>query len=201
MQNLPAGSCPPLQPTGADRCCMGVMTADLATDLRGAFPDFVRAHQHGVFSAALAMTRHWHDAEEITQETFVRAFRALGGYEPQRIRELRAKPWLARIALNLVRNRARTAGRRLQTAPLELDVAQSGDDPADWLGDEEVWRDRLARLPADQAAAVVLRHVWSLGYAELAEALGVPEGTAKARVSRGLARLRDVMAAEPVEVT
>ncbi len=179
----------------------GMMSADLAHDLRAAFPDFVRDHQDGVFSAALAMTRHYHDAEEVTQETFVRAYRALGGYEPQRIRELRAKPWLARIALNLVRNRARAAGRRPQTAPLELDVAGPADDTAARLGDEEVWRDRLARLPADQAAAVVLRHVWSLGYAELAEALGVPEGTAKARVSRGLARLRELMATEPVEVT
>ncbi len=177
------------------------MTADLATDLPAGFPDFVRAHQDGVFSAALAMTRHWHDAEEITQETFVRAYQALGGYEPRRIRELRTKPWLARIALNLVRNRARTASRRPQTAELSFDVAAPGDDPAERLGDEEVLRDLLARLPADQASAVVLRHVWSLSYAEVAEATGVAEGTAKARVSRGLARLRELMSEEIVEVT
>ncbi len=180
---------------------MGVMSVDLARDLPSAFPAFVRAHQDGVFSAALAMTRHYHDAEEITQETFVRAYRALGGYEPQRIRELRAKPWLGRIALNLVRNRARTAGRRPLTAPLEQDVAGPLDDPGERLGDEEVLQGLLARLPADQAAAVVLRHVWSLSYAEVAEATGVPEGTAKARVSRGLARLREMLANEPVEVT
>ncbi len=177
------------------------MTADLATDLPAGFPDFVRAHQDGVFSAALAMTRHWHDAEEITQETFVRAYQAIGGYEPRRIRELRTKPWLARIALNLVRNRARTASRRPQTAELSFDVAAPGDDPAERLGDEEVLRDLLARLPADQASAVVLRHVWSLSYAEVAEATGVAEGTAKARVSRGLARLRELMSEEIVEVT
>lgn len=177
------------------------LNSRLAADLDGAFADFVRAHQDGVYATALGLTRRHHDAEEVAQETFVRAYRALQGWDTGRIRELRARPWLAAIALNQVRNRARTARRRPATSSLEVapDPA-AGPDPADVaerLGEAGVWAQRLAALPAAQADAVVLRHVWGLPYAELADALDVPPGTAKARVHRGLAALREMVEAEP----
>ncbi len=183
----------------------GELTDRLARDLDRAFPDFVRAHQDGVYGAVLGMIRHHHDAEEITQETFVRAYRALAGYEPERVRALHSRAWLAQIALNLVRNRARTASRRPVTGPLAVDPAEDGggtDEVADRLGEADVWRGRLAALPAEQSAALVLRHVWGLSYDELGAATGVPVGTAKARVSRGVEALRRQLAAGavPMEV-
>ena len=169
----------------------------LAHDLEAAFPDFVRAHQDGVFSAALAMLRHRQDAEDVTQETFVRAYRALGGYEPARIRELRPRPWLATIALNLVRNRARTASRRPATVGPPTwdrpDFDPGPEDVAAVAAEAEEWRTRLAELSSVQRRAVVLRHVWGLPGRDVAEALGVPENTAKSHVSRGLAALRAQM--------
>ncbi len=178
------------------------LNARLAADLDGAFADFVRAHQDGVYSAALGLTRRHHEAEEVAQETFVRAYRALQGWEARRIAELRARPWLAAIALNQVRNRARTAARRPATSPLDdaSPAAASGPDPADVadrLGEAGLWAERLGALPPAQAAAVVLRHIWGLPYAEMAEALEVPAGTVRARVHRGLAALRQMIEAEP----
>src|SRR6202035_2180727 len=62
---------------------------------------------------SLALTGNRHDAEEVAQDTFLRAYRALVTYPPDRIRELKQKPWLHRIALNVVRNHARGTRPRL----------------------------------------------------------------------------------------
>jgi len=83
--------------------------------LEGLFERMVREHQHKVFAVGFALTGNRHDAEEVAQDTFMRAYRALGTYSPERIRELRQKPWLHRIAVNVVRNRARGAKPRTQS--------------------------------------------------------------------------------------
>ena len=174
---------------------MGQLEQRLADDLDGTFPQMVRAHQDLLFSAALAMTRHRQDAEDVTQEVLVRAHRALQGYDRQRIADLRLRPWLAAIALNVVRNRARAASRR----PVLVAAAAGGEPATDQPGPEQValagaeqdlWRERLGALPPLQRRAVVLRHVGGLSAREVAEAMDVPEGTARSHVSRGLAALR-----------
>ena len=83
------------------------LTARLARDLDGAFEELVRDHQDTVYGVALRLVGNAHDAEDVAQDAFVRAYRALSGWPPARIHELRVRPWLARITLNLVRNRAR----------------------------------------------------------------------------------------------
>ncbi|MDQ6774332.1 MAG: RNA polymerase sigma factor, partial [Candidatus Dormibacteraeota bacterium] len=65
-----------------------------------AFGDLVRRYQHRLFAFALGMTGDAGDAEEVAQDAFLRAHRALARYEPERIRELRLSAWLHRIALN-----------------------------------------------------------------------------------------------------
>ena len=79
----------------------------LARDLDGSFEALVQAHVDRCHAIALRLGNP-HDAEEITQDALVRAYRALAGYDPDRIRELRLRPWLTTIVLNLCRNRART---------------------------------------------------------------------------------------------
>jgi RNA polymerase sigma factor (sigma-70 family) len=182
----------------------------LARDLDGWFETLVRTHVDRCHSIALRVTGHPHDAEEITQDALVRAYRALGTYEPDRIRELRIRPWLATIVLNLCRNRARVKVPR--TTPL-ADLVEAGLEPAAGSATDparialvRAERDRLAAhlaaLPERYRVPVVLRHVDDLSYAELAEVLGRPEGTLKAQVHRGLALLRASMtAAEPEELT
>src|SRR5439155_15309418 len=85
---------------------------DLATDLDGAFPDFVRRNQDAVYSVARRLTQGRDDAEDAAQEAFVRAYRALAGWDAARRRSLHEGPWLAAIALNVCRNQARTRRRR-----------------------------------------------------------------------------------------
>jgi RNA polymerase sigma-70 factor (ECF subfamily) len=175
----------------------------LARDLDGTFESLVRAHQDRIYSIALRFLQDPRDAEEVAQDAFVRAYRALGGYEMERVSQLAIRPWLATIVLNLCRTRARrrvTAG----PLPLSLDAAGPGTGLAEPRTDERYspvetvarrdararWASLVAELPPAYRAAVVLRHVDGLTYPELAAALGRPEGTVKAQVHRGLAILR-----------
>ncbi len=162
----------------------------LATDLDAAFESLVTALGDDVYSGLRRM--HGDDAADLTQEAFIRAYRALSEYDAERIRRLQLRGWIWTIALNLGRNHVRDRSRRPQ--PVELhDIHQITDpEPVD----EQLWQTRLARLSGAQRAAVVLRHVVGLDYSELATALGRPEGTVKADVSRGLARLRTIIEEE-----
>jgi RNA polymerase sigma factor (sigma-70 family) len=180
---------------------------DLARDLDGSFETLVRTHVDRCYSIALRVLGNPHDAEEVTQDALVRAYRALGGYEPSRIRELRLRPWLATIVVNVCRNRVRR--HPVATTPLEPLVdaghepaADRRTDPAAIAGqgaDREQLAALLGALPDRYRIPVVLRHVDDLSYAELAEVLGRPEGTIKAQVSRGLAMLRAAAAAHELE--
>ena len=151
------------------------------------FERMVETHQHRIFGFALSLSGNPSDAEEIAQDAFIRAHRALAEYDADRIRELKVSAWLHRIALNVFRNRIR---RRLrETVPLEA----IAEPHANGLGPEELHdlRDAVHRLPARYREAVVLRHVQGFNYDEIAAVLGVPSGTAKSDVHRGLAILKE----------
>jgi RNA polymerase sigma factor (sigma-70 family) len=155
-----------------------------------AFEQMVETHQHRIFGFALSLSGNASDAEEIAQDAFVRAHRALAGYDEERMRELRVSAWLHKIALNVFRNRVRRRVR--ETVPLEA-VAEPH---ANGLLPEELHglREAVRRLPPRYRAAVVLRHVQGLNYEEIAGVLGVPAGTAKSDVHRGLAILKEELA-------
>ena len=97
----------------------------LATDLDGAFDDLVGSLGDDVYSGLRRM--HGDDAADLTQETFIRAYRALGEYDPERIRTLRLRGWIWTIALNLGRNHVRDRSRRPQ--PVELHDVHATADP------------------------------------------------------------------------
>jgi RNA polymerase sigma-70 factor (ECF subfamily) len=181
----------------------------LATDLDGSFEALVRSHVDRCHAIALRVLGNAHDAEEVAQDALVRAYRALESYPPDRIRQLRLRPWLATIVVNLCRNRTRRAS--LPTTRLDAlvaagwePVAGEADDPTGPLMrtvDRERLAALLATLPDRYRVPIVLRHVDDLSYAELAEALGRPEGTLKAQVSRGLTLLRAAAANELEELS
>jgi RNA polymerase sigma-70 factor (ECF subfamily) len=151
------------------------------------FERMVETHQHRIYGFALSLSGNPADAEDIAQDAFIRAHRALGGYEPQRIRDLKVSAWLHQIALNVFRNRVRRKLR--ETVPLD-----SVPEPhANGLGPDELHDLRAAvhRLPARYREAVVLRHVQGFNYEEIAGVLGVPAGTAKSDVHRALAMLKE----------
>src|SRR5262249_9216411 len=90
--------------------------ASLARDLDAAFPKLVETYQDALYRFALRLTNNGHDAEDVAQEAFIRAYRwlwAQSAIEP----ELRLKPWLYQVTLNVFRNRARK--RQPATAPVE----------------------------------------------------------------------------------
>jgi len=161
----------------------------LASDLDAAFSTLVEDQQDRLFTIAVRVLGNRSDAEEAAQDAFVRAYRALAGYPAERIRELRLRPWLTTIVLNVCRNRTRV--RRVATTELAFEpAAEPTTDPIASRHAREIWAGLLSSLPSAQRTAVVLRHVDGLSYAEMAEALGRPEGTLKAQVHRGLASLQ-----------
>ena len=165
------------------------LAARLADDLDTHFEALLVAHQDRLFTIALRTSGDRQDAEELVQDAFVRAYRALGAWPADRIRELRLRGWLTTILLNAGRNRARV--RRVPTTELAFDPgAEPAADPLARRDERDVWARLLADLSPAQRTAVVLRHVDGLSYAEIAEAVGRPEGTVKAHVHRGLAALR-----------
>jgi len=182
----------------------------LAADMDGAFEDLVVAHQDRLYTIARRLLGDPSDAEEVAQDAFVRAYRALSTYPADRIRELRLRPWLASIVVNLARNRRRRSADRHPPVAL-TPLVEAGFDPADRPAERpesrhataeaaREWAVRLDRLPPAYRAAVVLRHVDGLSYDELSSALGRPEGTVKAQVHRGLRLLRAALETEAAPV-
>jgi len=181
------------------------LPAALAIDLDAAFERLVRSHQDRLYSIALRVLGDPRDAEEVTQDALVRAYRAIAGYEPRRIRELQLRPWLAAILINLCRNKTRKhrpalvpldttdAAAESQRTPPQLrsgDPRGSPHEAALRRDGARHWAGLLATLPDRYRTPVVLRHVDGLSYDEMATVLGRPEGTLKAQVHRGLAQLR-----------
>jgi RNA polymerase sigma factor (sigma-70 family) len=178
-------------PAGVATKRPGFVFGRLMEGVERIFERMVREHQHRVYAVGFALTGNRHDAEEVAQDTFLRAYRALATYPPERIRDLKQKPWLHRIAVNVVRNRAR--GAKPRTAELNGNEPDSGPGPESQSMqkaemDHLAWR--LAGLPPRYREAVVLRHVHEMSYEEVAEALEQPVGTVKSNVHRGLKLLR-----------
>jgi RNA polymerase sigma-70 factor (ECF subfamily) len=155
------------------------------------FERMVHEHQDRLYALGYALTGNRHDAEEVAQDTLLRAYRALLTYPPDRVRDLKQRSWLHKIALNVARNRYR--GKRPHLVEL------SGTEPDVAPGPEARAVDRvlmngvmtsLNALPQRYREAVVLRYVQDLSYGEVAEALEVPVGTAKSDVHRALKMLR-----------
>jgi RNA polymerase sigma-70 factor (ECF subfamily) len=167
--------------------------------------DLVRRYQRQVFSVLMRVVRRPEDAEDLTQETFVRMFRALERYDPERP----FTAWLFTIATRLAIDHLRR--RRVQTFSLtvtepgsteehELDVEDPGPGPDVITSNREEEKqasDLIDSLPEHYRIVVVLRHQQDLSYEEIAEALNLPLGTVKARIHRARALLKDRIEGHP----
>lgn len=197
------------------------LAAGLARDLDGSFEALVLAHQDRLYTLAVRFLGNPSDAEEATQDAFVRAYRALASYNADRIRELQLKGWLATIVLNVCRNRVRRHQPLVVSLEEPPSAESSVDAPADHLEatelrsiphesivrreSAETWARLVVGLPERYRAPILLRHVDGLSYDEMSHALDRPEGTLKAQVHRGLAMLRTAAerarVLEPEEMT
>lgn len=161
---------------------------ELAANLDQSFPQFVDAHAPMVLTLATRLTDS-HTGQDITQEVFLRAYQALGGYGQKRVLQLSARPWLATITRNLVRNEYRRRERK-GTVPLENEPVSVDGADIESVDSGDQLNQLLAILTDAQREAVVLRHVVGLSMRDVALTMAVPEGTAKSHVSRGLDQLR-----------
>jgi RNA polymerase sigma-70 factor (ECF subfamily) len=163
----------------------------LLRDFDSGFTELVRTHQAGIYAGALRLLWRRETAEDIAQDTFLRAYRALSQYERDRLEAMSFRPWLWTIALNLCRNHA-TRTPVAHPLPAGDRVGIEDDEPFD----DERWRAALDQLSEPQRTAVVLRHVADVPVAEIAEVTGRPVGTVKSDISRGLERLRTIIEPE-----
>jgi RNA polymerase sigma-70 factor (ECF subfamily) len=153
--------------------------------------DIVRAHSGRVYRLAFRLTGNQHDAEDLTQEVFVRVFRSLSSYTPGTF-----EGWLHRITTNLFLDGARRK-QRIRFEGLGDEVAQripgSEQGPAQAFDERHFDGDvhtALKSLPPDYRAAVVLCDIEGFSYEEIAATLGVKLGTVRSRIHRGRAQLR-----------
>ncbi|MFD8705588.1 RNA polymerase sigma factor [Kitasatospora sp. NPDC059648] len=173
------------------------LTERLAVDLDDGFTELVRLHASAVRAFLFRVCGSAAEADDLGQDTFLRAYTALQGYSPQRRRDLRPRAWLMTIAANVWRNHVRTSVRRPVAVTAIEDTSQSWPDErpgpeerASTAEDRRRLVSALTQLPEKPRVAVVLRHVVGLSYGEIAEAQGCPVGTVKAQVSRGVDSLR-----------
>jgi RNA polymerase sigma-70 factor (ECF subfamily) len=153
-------------------------------DLR-AFEELVIAYQHRVFGVALRMLGTRAEAEEIAQETFLRAHRAL----PEFRGEARLGTWLYAIASRLCLNRLAAPDHRLVRGADDALAAAPAHEPdaAATLERSELdaaLRDAIAALPEERRIVVILRDLEGLSYDEIAEALALEPGTVRSRLHR-----------------
>lgn len=153
---------------------------------QGAYADLVRRHQDAVFNLAMSMTRqNYREAEDLTQEAFVRAYRKLGRYNPQ----YNFRNWVMAIGANLAKNRFRGASRRrrLEEEYVEEHPGRTyHTDPR-----HKAVKEAIRELPDAYRVAVTLRHIEGMSYEEIAEVLGIGVSAAKMRVKRGVDRLME----------
>jgi RNA polymerase sigma-70 factor (ECF subfamily) len=164
-------------------------------ELDRAFEDFYRAHLRDVYSYAYYRVRDHHDAEDLTEQTFLQAYRHFDRARRESDgRPLR--PWLIRIAHNLALNYYRDRSRRPQT-PLESadPIAARHDTEAIAEGREELRAvmANLDHLSEDRREALIMRFALGMDNREIARALGRTDGATKVLIHRAIKQLQEEM--------
>ncbi len=181
---------------------MSAKTGNLALAVRanldGSLEGLIRMYQDELYGFALRLLRNPLDAQEVTQDTFLSAHRALTmRYNEERCRNLVLRPWLFRITRNLAYNKLR-ARRRIREEPFdpngeELDrIPDPGpQNGADEALDSELLTRALSLLKPGMRELIVLRFVEGMSYAEIAEILCATEAAARGKLFRALQLLKE----------
>lgn len=166
----------------------------------GAFNRLVEHYQTSIYNVALRMVGDSAVAEDITQETFVSAYRALHTFSSGNFRA-----WLFRIATNACRDHLRSAQVRrnvsldgLVESPT-FNVASEDESPEDYVVRRELSgfiQESLQTLPEDQRMVLVLVDIQAFSYDEAAQALKTPVGTVKSRLSRAREAMRAALSTQ-----
>jgi RNA polymerase sigma-70 factor (ECF subfamily) len=160
-----------------------------------AWEPLVLAHQQAVFRLCYLLLGDPDDAEDVAQETFLRAWNHLKRFDPARP----LRPWLLSIASNLASNRRRSAGRYVsalmrafRSEPAASARSSLEEKSAQHIEASDLWK-AVQHLSLPDQQVVYLRYFLELSVVETAQALDIPEGTVKSRLSRALERLRGII--------
>ena len=184
------------------------LIADFKEGSRERFDELVKAYTQKLYRLAYGLLGNHHDAEEVVQDAFVRAYRGLDSFRGDSSFET----WMHRITMNLARNKFHWNRRRGEGVTVSLsDQGESGED-GDPVGELELpdtsyspdrliqkveTQDNVIRgmntLPQSLREAMILRHVKDLSYEEIAGLLNCPVGTVKSRIARGRELLREYL--------
>ncbi len=170
----------------------------LARDER-AYRELVERYRRQVYSIAMRMVRRPEDAEDLTQETFVRMFRALDRYDPSRPFAAWIFTIVSRLCIDHLRRKRlnpislfqRGAGTQEEYTIEVEDPGLKPEEATIHAQEERQTRELIDSLPPHYRIVVILRHQQDLSYEEIAEALGLPLGTVKARIHRARALLKE----------
>lgn len=164
---------------------------------RDAFNQLAERYERQVYNVAFRMLGNSQLAEDITQETLLKAYRGIAGFRGDNLRA-----WLLRIASNACNDLLRSRRGR-QDVSLELLIEESGDiwASSDPSPEQEALRRELGReiqrglltLPREQRMVLILVDVEGMSYEEAAECSGISPGTLRSRLSRARAKLRDYL--------
>jgi RNA polymerase sigma factor (sigma-70 family) len=165
---------------------------------RAAFHQIVDRYAHDLFRLARSLSRSADDADDIVQETFVAAFRGLGKFD----RRSSLKTWLSRIAIKLAAKAWNKGRRSRQSISLDVPAEATELEPRLTTSGANARVDArldllqvLPTLTAEYREVLVLRELQSMSYAEIAQTLGLPQGTVESRLHRGRCELREKLAA------
>ena len=162
-----------------------------------AFEALVAAYEKNVFNVALQMTGNREDAQDMTQEAFLKAYSSLSSFRG----DSKFSSWLYRIVSNVCLDFKRRQGRRPSSAltveddegeNIQLDIADESQSPEALLERKmtrEAVRAGLQQLPDEQRQILLLREIQGLSYEEIGEAMGLEAGTVKSRIFRARKKL------------
>jgi len=158
-----------------------------------AWADIVRQYRRRVYSVAYKFTGNHEEAEDLTQDIFIKVFRALHTFD----RRANFQTWLISVSRNMCIDHYRSVRKERETINRDInadDLSPVADGPAadalvEQQGQAVLLRRALAALPEPLKTAVTMRDLQDLSYQEIAERLRVPEGTVKSRINRGRTEL------------
>lgn len=164
----------------------------LAGDTR-AFDELMKRYSENIYRLTYSIMRCHADASDLSQETFIRAYRSLARYDER----FAFWTWLRRIAVNLCFN-ALKRQRRFGFVPLADDGREGQDipDPRPGPEDSGLRRDlerALTMLPPEQRTVLVLRVIEEMSYNEISATLGIPVGTVMSRLNRARQKLKELL--------
>jgi len=151
----------------------------------------MRTHQEPVFRLAYLLLGEPDEAEDIAQETFLRAYKALDDFDTERP----LRPWLLRIASNLAHNRHRSIGRYIAalTRFAQRDPEKISPTTIEPDDDSQLLWQAVKKMAQPFQEVIYLRYFLDMSESEMADTLDIPSGTVKSRLYRALSKLRGII--------